>query len=74
MTAFNWMTALMGGGLIGVSATLLLAFNGRIAGIIGMANPVLFILAFLVGSLGGQWYLHQWGNQQSVPAQASQPE
>ncbi len=47
---------------------------GITALVLGMANPVLFILAFLVGSLGGQWYLHQWGNQRSVPAQASQPE
>ncbi|MFE4106045.1 YeeE/YedE family protein [Almyronema epifaneia] len=38
MVAFNWMTALTGGALIGLSATLLLAFNGRIAGISGIVN------------------------------------
>jgi uncharacterized membrane protein YedE/YeeE len=38
MVEFNWVTALLGGILIGLSATLLLAFNGRIAGISGMVN------------------------------------
>lgn len=33
-----WGQALVGGMLIGLSATLLLAFNGRIAGISGMVN------------------------------------
>lgn len=31
MVEFNWLTALVGGILIGLSATLLLAFNGRVA-------------------------------------------
>lgn len=35
---FNWFNPLLGGILIGVSATLLLAFNGKIAGISGMIN------------------------------------
>ncbi len=38
MTDVNWAIALLGGILIGLSATLLLAFNGRIAGISGMVN------------------------------------
>ncbi len=38
MAEFNWMTGLLGGMLIGLSATLLLAFNGRIAGISGIVN------------------------------------
>ncbi len=38
MVEFNWVTALLGGILIGISATLLLAFNGRITGISGMVN------------------------------------
>ncbi|MCY7354079.1 MAG: YeeE/YedE family protein [Lysobacter sp.] len=37
----GWMTALAGGMLIGVAATVLLAFNGRIAGVSGMVNGVL---------------------------------
>lgn len=36
MIETNWITALLGGMLIGLSATLLLAFNGRIAGISGI--------------------------------------
>jgi len=64
MATFNWITALLGGILIGVSATLLLAFNGRIAGISGMINGAMtFAKAeswrwlFLLGLvLGGALY------------------
>lgn len=60
MATFNWVTALSGGILIGVSATLLLAFNGRIAGISGMINGAmtfakterwrwLFLLGMVIG-------------------------
>jgi uncharacterized protein len=38
MTEFNWITASVGGALIGLSATVLLLLNGRIAGISGMVN------------------------------------
>ena len=38
MTEVNWIAALAGGMLIGLSATILLAFDGRIAGISGMVN------------------------------------
>ena len=38
MTEVNWLTALVGGMLIGLSATILLAFDGRIAGISGIVN------------------------------------
>jgi uncharacterized membrane protein YedE/YeeE len=34
----SWLAALIGGMLIGTSATILLAFNGRIAGISGIIN------------------------------------
>lgn len=62
MAEFNWLTALMGGVLIGLSATLLLAFNGRIAGISGIVNGAmtftkkevwrwLFILGMLLGGV-----------------------
>ena len=43
MAEFNWVPGLTGGLLIGISATVLLAFNGQIAGISGI----------LSGSLGG---------------------
>ncbi len=38
MTEVNWIAALAGGMLIGLSATILLAFDGRIAGISGIVN------------------------------------
>ena len=41
MTA-TWTTALAGGVLIGLSATLLLLLNGRVAGVSGILNGVLF--------------------------------
>lgn len=41
MTDFHWIPALIGGLLIGISATLLLAFNGRIAGISGILSGAL---------------------------------
>jgi len=41
MVEFNWITGLLGGILIGISATILLAFDGRIAGISGMINAAL---------------------------------
>lgn len=60
MAEFNWITALVGGLLIGTSTTVLLAFNGRIAGISGMVNSAISFVAaeswrwfFLVGLLGG---------------------
>lgn len=62
MAEFNWLTALVGGVLIGLSATLLLAFNGRIAGISGIVNGAItfaqdavwrwmFILGMLLGGV-----------------------
>ncbi len=61
MAEFNWLTALLGGILIGSSATLLLAFNGRIAGISGILNGAIrfssdaswrwiFLLGMLMGA------------------------
>jgi uncharacterized membrane protein YedE/YeeE len=38
----TWLTALAGGVLIGLSATLLLWLNGRIAGVSGILGGVLF--------------------------------
>ncbi len=64
MVAFNWVTALFGGILMGISATVLLAFNGRIAGISGIVNGAIWGDArenwrwiFLTGMLlGGAFY------------------
>ena len=59
--------ALLGGILIGISAALLLAFNGRIAGISGILYNLLFNplsgsergwrMAFLVGLTGGGYLM-----------------
>jgi uncharacterized membrane protein YedE/YeeE len=59
--------ALLGGILIGISAALLLAFNGRIAGISGILYNLLFNplsgsergwrMAFLVGLIGGGYLM-----------------
>lgn len=71
MVEFNWMTALGGGILIGSSATLLLAFKGRIAGISGIVNGALrwgeegvWRWIFLVGLvLGGAIYEYALAGQ-----------
>ena len=57
MENFTPVSALIGGTLIGLSAVILMAFNGRIAGISGLLGSALFgatgdrtwRLAFLVG-------------------------
>ncbi len=62
MTEFNWIVALTGGILIGLSATISLTFSGRIAGISGIINGAIrfnhqeswrwfFILGMLAGGL-----------------------
>ena len=62
MVELTWGVALLGGMLIGLSATLLLAFNGRIAGISGIVNGAIqehegWRWLFLVGMvLGGMLY------------------
>ncbi|MBV7339499.1 hypothetical protein KFU94_67075 [Chloroflexi bacterium TSY] len=61
MAEFSWLTAVVGGILIGVSSTILLAWNGRIAGISGMVHMLVtpkkgdvnWRWAFLIGLLGG---------------------
>lgn len=66
--ATSWLYGLLGGSLIGLSATLLLAFNGRIAGISGIVNGAMsfsrqeiwrwFFLAGLIA--GGGLYEYGW--------------
>ena len=60
MSEVNWIAALVGGMLIGLSATILLAFDGRIAGISGMVNGAIkfkpeenWRWLFIVGMLAG---------------------
>ena len=59
-TEFTPVSALLGGALIGLAATLLLAGIGRIAGVSGIVNNVVenrdgrgWRLAFLAGLIGG---------------------
>lgn len=59
MTEFTPLTALTGGSLIGLSAVMLMLFNGRIAGMTGMLTGLLAVpspatgwrLAFIAGSI-----------------------
>lgn len=61
MENFTPVSALTGGALIGISATLLLLFNGRMAGVSGIMNGVFnasrsemsWRLAFLAGLVIG---------------------
>lgn len=62
MADFNLTTALLGGLLIGLSSTLLLLFNGRIAGISGIVNGAIRVgqdsrwrWLFITGLLLGGW-------------------
>ncbi len=49
MTSFTPLSGLLGGVLIGLSASLLMSFNGRIAGISGILGE---LLAFRRGAIG----------------------
>lgn len=61
--AFTPYSALAGGGLIGLSAILLLMFSGRIAGISGIVGGILqprpgdwgWRLAFVIGLVAAPW-------------------
>jgi uncharacterized membrane protein YedE/YeeE len=79
MESFTPYSALAGGLLIGLSASLLLWFNGRIAGISGIARGLIFRgyseflwrALFLAGLVSGAW-LYYWlavraGYDGSVP-------
>lgn len=63
----TWMTALAGGVMIGLAATLLLWLNGRVAGVSGILNGVLFPstgdtawrVAFIVGLVVAGGGLHR---------------
>jgi uncharacterized membrane protein YedE/YeeE len=77
----SWTIPLMGGVLIGLSASLLLLFNGRIAGISGIAfglfrragrDELAWRLAFLLGLMGaGATAMNLLG--QRTPSPASVP-
>ena len=62
----DWWYGLLGGGLIGLSATLLLACNGRIAGISGIVNGALGLTRaeiwrwFFIGGLIGGGLIYEY--------------
>ena len=69
MIEFTPISALLGGCMIGIAVTLLLKFNGRIAGISGIVNSalklqknerlwrVLFILGLVIGGYLFQFFM-----------------
>ncbi len=80
MAPFNSTTALLGGVLIGLSATLLLLFNGRILGISGIVNGVLgfsrdrtWRWLFIGGLLLGGWLYENALAPQPTPIDALSP-
>ncbi len=76
----NWIPALIGGVLIGISATTLLVANGRIAGISGIVNRAMtgrgqeaWAILFLVGLLAGT-ALYEYGlASEPTPVAATTP-
>ena len=80
MTDFTPVTALLGGLLIGLAAVLLLALNGRIAGVSGIAAGLLarphtthrlWRVLFLAGLVLGAWLYAALGGP--VPAARPSP-
>lgn len=77
MAEINWIAALIRGMVIGLSATLLLAFNGQIAGISGIFSGALqfkksenwrwlFISGMLVGGLFYEFAVAPYPTPQSA--------
>ncbi len=75
MENFTPGSALLGGALIGVAASLLLLLNGRITGISGILGDLLrprpgevgWRLAFVVGLIGGGLLLLSWSPEVFAP-------
>lgn len=74
MQNFTPVTALLGGALIGISAFLLLWFNGRIAGISGIMSGLYttsganrhWRIAFLIGLMLGAFLWQRFGTEISL--------
>jgi uncharacterized membrane protein YedE/YeeE len=84
VTVFTPWSALAGGALIGLAAVALLALNGRVAGVSGIANGAFaaraadrgWRLAFLVGlplGAGITWYLMELAGARSTAARGDLP-
>ncbi len=75
--AFPWLAAVIGGALIGVSAVLLMALLGRIAGISGIASGLLakaanddrgWRITFLLGLIAAGFLFRSIGSTTEMPA------
>ncbi len=63
---YDWISALIGGVLIGLSASLLLLFKGKIFGVTGIMAGAFFgsgsdrswRIANIIGLLSGAWFVH----------------
>lgn len=81
MAEFNPISALIGGILIGLSSTILLAWNGRIAGISGILKGVIGATSgdrswrwlFIIGLLGGGAIYEYSGLATPTPTYALAP-
>ena len=79
MENFTPLSALLGGALIGLSITLLLLFNGRIAGISGIMNGLfqspkseaIWRLTFLIGLVIGTLIFQSFSSEPLLPVQTS---
>ena len=77
MGNFNLLSALIGGAFIGLSVTILLLFNGRMAGISGIMNGVFnspknersWRLVFLCGLILGAIIYHTFSPDTFAPRQ-----
>ena len=73
MAPFDAVSALIGGGLIGLAAVLLMLLNGRIAGVSGILGEALtgddrgWRLAFLIGLIAAPLLLGAVGRPLPVP-------
>ncbi len=79
MENFTPVSSLLGGALIGLSITILLLFNGRIAGISGIMNGLflspkneaMWRLAFLVGLALGAFIFQLFSTESLLPKNPS---
>lgn len=81
ITSFTPFASLAGGGLIGLAAVMLMAFNGRIAGMTAMLSGALeprhpdapWRLAFLVGAVAAPWVATMMGAEFSFASPTTGP-
>jgi uncharacterized membrane protein YedE/YeeE len=75
MSAFDPISAIVGGGLIGLASTLLMLFNGRIAGISGILGGALTMsvgdkiwrVSFIAGLIGAPIIIGLFGHPLPEP-------